>query len=112
MPNQNALRKVVQRARYIDRKPPKLITKTSPKHRIDFQYLQQQAQNSSSADVDNDNFVLSDFNVGAEEQVSIFGCEFCFFEERTGFLNYLVEKRGQRVILRNPPLPIPHFSLV
>nr|CAD2149687.1 unnamed protein product [Meloidogyne enterolobii] len=73
MPNQNALRKVVQRARYIDRKPPKIITKSSPKHRIDFQYLQQQAQNSSSADVDNDNFVLSDFNVGAEEQVSIFG---------------------------------------
>jgi len=90
MPNQNALRKVVQRARYIDRKPPKIITKTSPKHRIDFQYLQQQAQNSSSADVDNDNFVLSDFNVGAEEQVSIFGCEFCFFEDRTDFLFILL----------------------
>uniref|UniRef100_A0A1I8BW55 NADP-dependent 3-hydroxy acid dehydrogenase YdfG n=1 Tax=Meloidogyne hapla TaxID=6305 RepID=A0A1I8BW55_MELHA len=66
MPNPSALRKVVQRARYVDRKPR--IQKTSPpSDQMDYQY-----QPQPSEQFQND-FVLTDFNVVAEEQVPVFG---------------------------------------
>ena len=71
MPNPSALRKVVQRARNVDRKPRLIKKQSIPDTQMDYQYQQHQPEQFQN------DFVLTDLNVGAEEQIlPVYGRKF------------------------------------